>query len=111
MSGSKKELIGLDRMVAAALFIESSGFNSESKIGTSEVTSGFALTYGESSRAVKLLISKSGSFYTQGADSVLILYTTRVFGEIRTKTMSMNSKCYRFLWINRVRRICPRDQL
>lgn len=67
MSGSKKELIGLDRMVAAALFIESSGFNSESKIGTSEVTSGFALTYGESSRAVKLLISKSGSFYTQGS--------------------------------------------
>ena len=58
MSGSKNEFIGFDRIVAVALFIESSGFNSESKIGTSEVTSEYAVTYGTEFTRGKLLIAK-----------------------------------------------------
>jgi hypothetical protein len=64
MSGSKNEFIGFDRIVAAALFINPPGSRLRSKIGTSAAIRGSAVTYGAVFATRRLLIVKSGIFYT-----------------------------------------------
>jgi hypothetical protein len=55
MSGSKNELIGFARIVADALFIESSRVQPESKIGTSEAISGDTVSYRDEFTSGRLL--------------------------------------------------------
>ena len=55
MSGSKNELIGFERIVADALFMNPPGARSGSKIGTSEAISGYTVSYREEFTRGRLL--------------------------------------------------------